>query len=123
MANFNIIEGGQPTFMEKYPEFLKLYFQKDIMKGDIPEMLGWSKKQYRNARRKAVMDGIIKNPNPKYYHWRTDQQAWIVSRKNRLYITCNSEDEAKEMVEYLKENGWTRENAEDFKKRWNDDNR
>ena len=115
--NFNIIEGGQPTFLEKYQKFLELYHNPKILKKDIPRILDWSMRQYTNARKKAIKDGKIQDNKPKYYHWRQSQKRWIVSRRNTIYVTCYTEEEAIQLVDYLKENGWTRENVEQFKKK------
>ena len=51
--NFRILEGCPPKFLERYDEFIELYFNPDIKKKDILKILDWSDGQYKKARAKA----------------------------------------------------------------------
>ena len=112
--------------MEKYDEFVKLYNNPEIKKTRIHKILGWSTRQYNKARQHAILEGDITpfKDQVKYYHWSSVKKRFIVSRKKgntTIYVTCNTEEEAIELVNYLKNKGWTRKNVARFQEKWNNE--
>ena len=122
--NFNIIENSQPKYIEEFDKFVKLYKNPNIRKKDILKKLDLSDKQYYKARQKAIKENLIKDEyrkKPKNYHYSKTRNQWIVqkqSKKQKIYTTCHSEKEAKELVKYLNTNGWSRKNIWIFKDKW-----
>lgn len=122
--NFNIIEGGQPRYVEEFDKFIKLYKNPNIKKRDILKKLDWTPYLYTRARQKAIEENIIDDKpreKPKNYHYSKTRDQWIVqkqTKKQKIYTTCHSEKEAKKMVEYLNTNGWSRKNIWIFKDKW-----
>ena len=125
--NFRILEGCPPKFLERYDEFIELYFNPDIKKKDILKILDWSDGQYKKARAKAVEEGLIGKTkprgrgvkNPKYHYYDRKLKRYVVSRDTKrihIYHICNSKQEAIELVAYLNKYGWTKKNIKQFKK-------
>lgn len=117
---FNIVEDTRPRYAEKYDEFIKLYNNGALVK-DIRERLGWGRYTYYHAREKALSEGLIadrtkKPKNPAGYR-KTGKGYFVERRVNKVTIRkwCKTEEEAMELVKYLNEKGWTKENLERYR--------
>ena len=120
--NFRIVENSPPKYLERYDEFLELYFNPEVFKRDILLELDWSENQYQHARKKAIRDGLIQpRTKVKHYYYNKSNGKYIVNKCTRnihFAHTVDTEEEAKAMVEYLRKYGWTKQNAYKFKKQY-----
>lgn len=66
--NFNIIENSQPSFLERYDEFISLYNNPNISVREIVKRLGWNTTQLKKARKKGLDEGVIQKrySTPRY---------------------------------------------------------
>lgn len=123
--NFRIIENSPPKYLERYDEFLELYYNPDVRKMDILKILDWSDGQYKKARAKAIEEGLIEKSkprgrgvkNPKYYYYDNKLKRYVITRDTKrihIYHICNSKKEAIELVDYLNKFGWNKENIKQF---------
>lgn len=105
-----------------YEEFVELYNDRNISTDDIKKVIG--RKNYIRYREKALKDNDIKQrPSNlrfgrqldcyKYYHYDKSRGAYRVHKvKNGKYISYgffNTEEEAKQRVEFCKKHNWNEE--------------
>ena len=123
MPNFRIVENTPEEFEKDYRKFINLYKNENVLKRDIPKILGWNQTAYRKARQKAIREGEIEptpsKSNPKYYSFNKRSGKWLVQKKTKdivLAHACTSEEEAKALVDYLKRHGWNQRNVYTFER-------
>lgn len=59
MTNFNIVEGEEEDFWDKYLEFVEEYNNPDILAKSIPKKLGITQCKYRQYFARAVEEKLI----------------------------------------------------------------
>lgn len=100
-----------------YPDFIEAY-NKGLTIKQIEKSLGLSKNRQKTFYRHAREEGLLKlkkNPTPRYYYYSTWHRRWVVKRKTKkslISILCQSEQEAKRIVERLTLKNWSTREAE-----------
>ena len=116
------MENTQPSYADKYEEFIDLYNNSKLTTIDIYKKLGWNNAIFKKARDQALKEGRIKprKGKPKHYTYNKKGKHWTVYKNiNRIQMqfSVGSEKEAKELVAYLDEHGWSKKNVEKYRKK------
>lgn len=130
MVTFNIIEGDD-FFESIHDEFLRLYHSKNISVKEMIKVLGITRSQYQNFRKRLIRTGEIhynRNPYggrkkvrlhskkfPRNYFWSSQHERFHVKYRNRYYACFKEEDEAKRFVELMRKYGWDRSRIKEFR--------
>ena len=118
---FNIVENPTPKYVDRYDDFIKMY-NSGVRVKTIQRELEWSQNTYRQAKRKALEAGLIKDRvrnggRPRYYH--KYYSMWLVEREvdgRKIRTQCRTEEEAKNIVRFLEKHGWSKENIMKWKR-------
>jgi len=140
---FRIVENPPPKYLEKYDTFIDLYNNSPLNVKEIREKLDWSISVYNQAKEKGLKEGKIierrtpltiknvkgrpkntKNP-PKYYSKTTDGKYVVVKRfykgktvdKNVYCGIYDTENQAKQIVDEMKNVNWDKSYLNEIKKR------
>lgn len=134
MVNFNLIE-GDTTLDDKSEEFVKLYGNQDLTIEEIREILGITRTQFQNMRRKLVKSGELKqvrNPYggkkkqfirknstepPKNYTYNPVTKFYQVRYRGRYYACFKKERQAISFVRRMRRLYWNWDRREEIKQR------
>lgn len=106
---FNIIENYNPfngieieKFKEDYPRLTNLEISKkyDISPKRVAKLSRELNLPQKHARH---------IPNPKYYYYDKTYNKWIVRKGTTFYAAVRNDEEAKKVVNFLKEHNWDKE--------------
>ena len=126
--NFKVVDGD---YLEDYEEeFIRLYNNRRIRTADIPSKLGISESNYRflyrrlmeehklNDRSKNHKKTVRRKPKHYIYEVRRGKRTYFAIKKNEVYYGCyKRREEAKEVVERLKECDWDKKQLQRIRER------
>lgn len=123
--NFRIVENSQPHYLENYERFIELYNDSDLTIKQIEKELGWNWNAYRRAKKRAVEENRLiprcMNTDAKNYYCNDMYGYWYVKKtvngKTHSFKVAN-EKEAKALVGYLNEHGWSKKKAGEFREKY-----
>ena len=119
---------GESVF-EDFDRFVELYNNHSISVNELKERMGLSRYEYRRYWLKAKTEGLLdlrsscgyrrkfEYRDVKNYHWvyNNGYSGYQVRKWGVYYCTCRTEEEAKKVVERLRECDWDKSMVEKIK--------
>lgn len=113
VLNFNWITTDDDNLYKDYVEA----YNNGLTLTQIEKELGLSKNRQHTFFKHAREEGLLnlkKNRKPKYYYYSKFRKCWVVKRKTKKSFTsigCQSEEQAKKVVERLNLKNWSKNEA------------